>query len=459
MGEPADWSSWWAAWKRLNRQDPVEYSDALVAMSWSAGTRSNYAVHIRALGTLAATQPKVDKSKLLDRYLRALFAKGTSRSYMRGGISAVRAWEDLGWIGGMVQARHWRMSKSTIRNTEEQRRYGGLEALSVLAQSYRTKEQWSGFALAVLSFTCLLRVGKAAGVRRRGIEDEAIWFRCNKNGDKVVQRELGPYSAKWARWLRDYGSTGRRRSPIMCPSGSPWLESFLEYGFRRTEYASHRWHCWKRGGGALQKYLALPAEIRQWWGRWRSRSVPKHYAQPPEEYKIWTSIKLPWPEGPSKFVKRTTRGQDFWPTALLELFRDGQQTAEQQPNVGSKRACIVLSDDDTPQRPRVQVRRTVKVRRDGGCQPRGIGGFGASRWPSGSCSKYGTEQFGSGAAGSGKQSTSSQVAEAMMVGSWGGCWCRCSGCGGIHRSWVYHTRECISVSFLCSSRGTRGWLG
>ena len=68
--------------------------------------------------------------------------------------------------------------------------------------------------MAVLSFTCLWRVGEASGVRRRGIEDEAVWFRCNKNGDKVVQRELGPYSAKWARWLRDYGSTGRRRSPI-----------------------------------------------------------------------------------------------------------------------------------------------------------------------------------------------------------------------------------------------------
>ena len=80
MGEPADWSSWWAAWKRLSRQDPAEYSDALVAMSWSAGTRSNYAVHIRALGTLAASQLEVDKSKLLDRYLRALFAKGRSRS-------------------------------------------------------------------------------------------------------------------------------------------------------------------------------------------------------------------------------------------------------------------------------------------------------------------------------------------------------------------------------------------
>ena len=83
---------------------------------------------------------------------------------MRGAISAVRALEDLGWIDGVVLARHWRMAKSTIRNTEEQRPYGGPEALSVLAQSCRTKEQWSGFALAVLSFTCLWCVGEAAGV-------------------------------------------------------------------------------------------------------------------------------------------------------------------------------------------------------------------------------------------------------------------------------------------------------
>ena len=97
--------------------------------------------------------------------------------------------------------------------------------------------------------------------------------------------------------------------------------------------------------------------------------MAEDYAQPPEEYKIWTSIRLAWPEGPSKFVKRTARGHDFWPAAISELFQDGQQTVEQQPNVGSKRACIVLSDDDTPQRLGVPVRRTVKVRRHGSASP------------------------------------------------------------------------------------------
>ena len=64
--------------------------------------------------------------------------------------------------------------------------------MSVLAQFCRTKEQWTGYALAVLSFTCLWRVGEAPGVRWRGIGDEVVWFRCNKNGDKVVSEGAGP---------------------------------------------------------------------------------------------------------------------------------------------------------------------------------------------------------------------------------------------------------------------------
>ena len=155
----------------------------------------------------------------------------------------------------------------------------------------------------------------------------------------------------------------------MCPFGALWLESLLQYEFRVTGLAGHRWHCWKRGNTALQKYLAFPAEIREWSGRWRSRRVAKDYTQPPEECKIWKLIKLPRREGPSKFGKRTTRGHNFWPKALWELFRDKHQPVGQRPDVGSKRVCIVLSADDTAQRPKVQVRRTVRVRRSGGGSP------------------------------------------------------------------------------------------
>ena len=166
-------------------------------MSWSAGTQASYTAHIRALGALAAAQPSLGPKKLLERYIRSIFAKGQSKPYLRAGISAVRALEDMGWIEKVVQPKHWRIAKSTLRETKEQRPYGGLEALPVLAQCCHTRERWTGFAIAVLSFTCLWSVGEAVGPRRRGIEDSPVWFRCNTNGDKVLQRKSGLYVAAY----------------------------------------------------------------------------------------------------------------------------------------------------------------------------------------------------------------------------------------------------------------------
>ena len=103
-------------------------------MSWSVGTRASFVGHIRALGALAAAQPSLGREKLLARYIRSIFAKGQSKPHMRAGISVVRALEDMGWIHKVVQRKHWRMAKSTASETEEQRPYGGLEALAVLAQ-------------------------------------------------------------------------------------------------------------------------------------------------------------------------------------------------------------------------------------------------------------------------------------------------------------------------------------
>ena len=151
--------------------------------------------------------------------------------------------------------------------------------------------------------------------------------------------------------------------------------------------------------------------------------MAEDYAQPAEEYKVWTSIKLPWPERPSKFGKRTTRGHDFWPTALSELFQDGQQTVEQQLDVGSKRACIVLSDDDTPQRLRVQVRRTVRVRRDGGASPVASGAVGPRVGRVDPAARTGRSGSGVVQQAAGSDQPPAKQRRQCWLDFWGGCWC------------------------------------
>ena len=42
----------------------------------------------------------------------------------------------------------------------------------------------------------------------------------------------------------------------------------------------------------LQQYLGFPIEVRMWWGRWRLGRVARRDAQPPEEHKMYTSMRL-----------------------------------------------------------------------------------------------------------------------------------------------------------------------
>ena len=76
LGKKIEWDAIWAAWKRLSREDPRECSYALATMSWSAGTRASYAGHIKAFGAFAVVQPGLGLEKLLERYIRSIFAKG-----------------------------------------------------------------------------------------------------------------------------------------------------------------------------------------------------------------------------------------------------------------------------------------------------------------------------------------------------------------------------------------------
>ena len=70
----------------------------------------------------------------------------------------------------------------------------------------------------------------------------------------------------------------------MCPQGPSWLEERIARALAGTEYEEHGWHCWCRGGTALLKWMGVPIDIGQWWGRWGSRRVAADYTPPPPDF-------------------------------------------------------------------------------------------------------------------------------------------------------------------------------
>ena len=53
--------------------------------------------------------------------------------------------------------------------------------------------QWTVYGMAVLSFTCLLRVGKAAPIRHGGSRSRGLGFHIVKCDPHFVRRKLGSY--------------------------------------------------------------------------------------------------------------------------------------------------------------------------------------------------------------------------------------------------------------------------
>ena len=56
-----------------------------------------------------------------------------------------------------------------------------------------------------------------------------------------------------------------------------------------TPYEEHPQHCWRKGGAAVHKWVGLPLDVGQLWGRWGSRRVAVDYVPPPPPYQIQSS--------------------------------------------------------------------------------------------------------------------------------------------------------------------------
>ena len=105
-------------------------------------------------------------------------------------------------------------------------------------------------------------------------------FRGVKNSRRLFTRDLGTYVAAWSDWLQKHGSAAEKGSIFICPQGPAWLEERIARALVGTEYEEHRCHCWCRGGAAQLKWMGVPIDVGQLWGRYGSRRVAAEYMPP-----------------------------------------------------------------------------------------------------------------------------------------------------------------------------------
>ena len=209
-----------AAWRRLWKVDEITSVDALHASSWAKSTMGTYCTHYRTLALWVGYTPIDGLETEACRYLFRLWGLGYSRSFLGGAVSAMRALEEMDWQLEFVTGRVWRWAKWA---TSQARPYAGLEELRSFARACDGRAQWTVYGMAVPSFTCLLRVGEAAPIRRGGSRGRGLGFQTIKCDPHFVRRKLGSYGRAWLQWLDCEGSTSAVPLALLCPRGSAYL--------------------------------------------------------------------------------------------------------------------------------------------------------------------------------------------------------------------------------------------
>ena len=154
-----------------------------------------YCTHYKRLALWVGYRPVAELETEACRYLFQLSGLGYSRSFPPGG--GIR----IGGNGMATKVRHrqaLRMCKvinvsgsgTPVRGT------GGAEGFR---DGCDGRAQWTVYGMAVLSFTCLLRVGEAAPIRHGGSRSRGLGFHTVKCGPHFVTRRTRSYGRSWLR--------------------------------------------------------------------------------------------------------------------------------------------------------------------------------------------------------------------------------------------------------------------
>ena len=175
--------------------------------------------------------------------------------------------------------------------------------------------------MAVLLFTCLLRVGEAAPVGRGGSRARRLGFHTVKCDPHFVSMKLGSYGRAWLRWLHREGSTSAVPLAHFCRQGAAYLQMVVATTLNGCASAHTRWHACRRGGSAALRRLGLPVIWLAWWGRWMSQSAAAHYGDAADDFVGVDNVELPWPSvrGGLEWEWRVVPRRDMFPGELQAL--------------------------------------------------------------------------------------------------------------------------------------------
>ena len=225
-GEDVVWRLVWAAWRRRWKEDEITSVDALQASSWAKSTMGTYCTHFRKMALWVGYTPTSELEQAACRYIFQLWGLGYSGSSLKVAVSAFRALEDMGWLPAFVSRRVWRCAK-WAPTEPALRPYAGLDDLRNFALACTERPQWTVYGMAVLAFTCLLRVGEAAPLRRGGSRCRGLAFRTVKVAPRIVRRRLGKYAQEWLGWLDARGATSAVVGAQLCPQGPAFMQSVM----------------------------------------------------------------------------------------------------------------------------------------------------------------------------------------------------------------------------------------
>ena len=105
----------WSRWHMPGNEDAPNGPDAWAALSWRAGTRRAYAPKLAKIAEFQEASGEMSMAGVLAEFLAARVVAGERQSTLRGYNAAVRAAEDRGWIGSVLQQPRKRIAQATSK--------------------------------------------------------------------------------------------------------------------------------------------------------------------------------------------------------------------------------------------------------------------------------------------------------------------------------------------------------